>query len=421
MKRHRFCLPMVCLLACALALTTTNVSTAHGEHIANVMVGGEIVAPSVPLAMPLLGSPSGSSAPSVGKSGSYSMSGPSFVFTKGPGIIALEGGTVSDQALAADVVAGFQTAGNWWSSLFSDQVTINLTIDFQSLGSGILGSTSNVTAQANFDPVKTALGTDATTADDASAVASLQPGTSLDMLTNDTSVTPSPVIRDTDGSPNNFALDVPRANLKALGLLAAADPAEDGAITFSSNFTWDFDSSNGVSGFDFVGVAAHEIGHLMGFVSGVDTVDYTGGSGPAAPTDIDIYRVFSVLDLYRYSDDSLAESGQPTPGAVLDLAYGGTPYFSLDAGTGNLAPFSTGSYNGDGRQASHWKDSMGLGLLDPTFAPGEVGAISALDVLAMDVIGWDPITATNGVPEPSSIVLLLIGLAWFARHRRRVA
>ena len=50
---------------------------------------------------------------------------------------------------------------------------------------------------------------------------------------------------------------------------------------------------------DFVGVATHEIGHALGFVSGVDIVDLTSGVGPFAPMDLSDYRVFNVLDLYR--------------------------------------------------------------------------------------------------------------------------
>ena len=223
-------------------------------------------------------------------------------------------------------------------------------------------------------------------------------------------------------------LDIPRANLKAIGLLGANDPASDGAVTFSSNFAFDFNRGDGISGgqFDFVGVAAHEIGHLMGFVSGVDTVDfYSGPNGPAKNDDLngatagigtlDPFRVFSILDLYRYSAQALAQGA-----GVLDLAYGDTPFFSINAGATNLGTFSTGQFNGDGRQASHWKDNLSLGIMDPTFAPGELGVISSLDRLAFDVIGYD----VSPVPEPSSVVTVmgLLGLiGWRERGRARRA
>ncbi|REJ65086.1 MAG: hypothetical protein DWQ31_19545 [Planctomycetota bacterium] len=299
----------------------------------------------------------------------------------------------AQQTLALDVIGAFGDAGDLWSAIFDDDITINVDIDFDNLGAGILGSTGNVTAQSNFAPTKTALINDVTSADDAMAVANFQPGTSLDMLTNDNSTTASPVIRDNDGSANNFALDVPRANLKALGILAGNDPASDGSISFSNLFSWDFDQTPSGGEFDLIGVAAHEIGHLMGFVSGVDVVDITGGVGPFAPTALDNFRVFSVLDLYRYSAASLAEPSQPATGAVLDLAFGGNPFFSIDGGATSLATFSTGSFNGIGRQASHWLDNLGQGIMDPTFGAGEVGVITALDIQAFDVIGYDLIPA----------------------------
>jgi len=149
-----------------------------------------------------------------------------------------------------------------------------------------------------------------------------------------------------DRSGNNFAFDLPQANAKALGLRAANDPASDGNITFSSNFSWDFDRSNGISGgtFDFFGVAAHEIGHLLGFVSGVDTVDIAGGNGPFAPLDLENFRVFSAIDLLRYTDDSLSQPDQPL-GGLNDFAFGqpsagDRPFFSIDGGATELATFS---------------------------------------------------------------------------------
>jgi len=345
-----------------------------------------------------------------------------FNFTKGPGILALESGTPAQQQLAANVVAGFIAAGDLWRTYFTDAITINVTIDFQSLGAGILGQAGSETDEldwydAGASPVRTALINDATSAADAMMIANLQTVNSggLDMMTIDTANSPTyPRVRDHDGSGNNVALDVTRANLKALGLIAGNDPAEDASITFSSNFTWDFDRSNGISAgtYDFIGVAAHEIGHAMGFVSGVDTVDYCGGDGPEAPLDLDIYRVFSILDLCRYSADSLAQAEQPAEGAVLDLAYGDTPLFSIDGGDTIEGLFSTGRYNGDGRQASHWKDNLGLGIMDPTVAAGELMTITALDIMAFDVIGYD-------LPEPTTLLLLIAGGLIILRRRRR--
>ena len=223
-------------------------------------------------------------------------------------------------------------------------------------------------------------------------------------------------------------MDVNRANLRALGLIANSNTALDASITFSSAFTWDFNPNNGITAgaFDFVGVATHEIGHALGFVSGVDTVDAVSGpNGPAKNADLneddpgigtlDDFAVFSVLDLYRYS----------APG-VRNLAYGGTPYMSIDGGLtplsgAPLSRFATGDFNGDGHQASHWKDNLGIGTMDPTAAAGELLVLSLQDFRAFDVIGWDLVAE---VPEPASLTIFSVGLlalAGYCRRKRKVA
>lgn len=345
---------------------------------------------------------------------SHTSAGLVFNYTLGTELDNLQG---TNPTLAADVIAGFEAAGDLWSAILTDNVEINIVINYAALGPGILGSADTDTVTGLYSAVSAALAADATSPADALAVANLTPGAELSFLTNNRA---GSVILDDDDSVNNIALDVNRANAKALGLLAAADPGTDASITFSSNFAFDFNASNGISPgtFDFVGIAAHEIGHSLGFVSGVDAVDRYSGAGPNAGVDlngalpgigtIDPFRVFSVLDLYRYSG-----------AGVRNLAFGGTPYFSLDGGTTNQGLFSTGRFNGDGRQASHWKDGLGLGIMDPTLASGELGLITARDVLAFDAIGWNLNLSASAVPEPSTLAMLGLGAIGLVSFRRR--
>ncbi|MBW8001142.1 MAG: PEP-CTERM sorting domain-containing protein [Planctomycetes bacterium] len=87
----------------------------------------------------------------------------------------------------------------------------------------------------------------------------------------------------------------------------------------------------------------------------------------------------------------------------------GSDYFSYLEGNIQLA---TGAYNGDGNQASHWKDGLGLGILDPTLAPGELSTITYNDLVAMDLIGWEI------VPEPTTILTLALGTLLMRKRKK---
>ncbi|MFO0842136.1 MAG: NF038122 family metalloprotease [Gemmataceae bacterium] len=320
-------------------------------------------------------------------------------------------------------IAGFAAAGARWSALFSDNITVNININFTNLPAGVLGSTGSTQANYTYANVRNALIADKTSADDNTSTAALQAGPAFNMLLNRTSNNPNgsgsatPYL-DNDGDANNTTINMSNANAKALGLLAANNAAVDASISFSNLFTWDFDPSNGINAgaFDFVGIATHEIGHALGFISGVDILDIN--SPPVrGPFRDDQFTFVSTADLFRFS----AASVQQGVGVIDWTADTRNKYFSVDGGTTAGALFSNGvNFGGDGRQASHWRDNLGLGIMDPTAAPGELLAISNNDIRLFDVIGYN-LGATPAVPEPGSLALLAIGacgLAGYARRRK---
>ena len=147
----------------------------------------------------------------------------------------------------------------------------------------------------------------------------------------------------------------------------------------------------------------------------------------------------SALDLFRYSAPDTLDWTTDTPS-----------YFSADGGAtafqgGN---FSTGDFNGDGWQASHWKAPQlpngnfscampKLGILNPYICSGRPGIVTGLDLAAYDAIGYNTsanlstyaksttqiVFESTNVPEPASWAMLIagFGLTGAMLRRRRYA
>ena len=325
----------------------------------------------------------------------------------------IDNGGAAPGSLAGD---GFQSAADTWSGLLIDPVTVNLEVGFAPLAGGTIAQAGSSIFGGSLDLIRFALGADQSSDDDISAVLAIAGVGPQSVMLNRTSDHPlgpgdsTPYVAQAiDNQTVNNTVLFSSANAKALNLISPTDAAVDASITFNSNLNFDFDSSDGISSgfFDFVGVAIHEIGHSLGFISSVDAID----QNPGALSENDLAP--SILDLFRYSALS-NDSG------VIDLsADSRDKYFSIDGGATNLAAFSEGVDFGDGRQASHWKDQIpSLGILDPTAATGETLQITPLDLTGLDVIGWD-LSLTSDVAEPGIIPLLAISASLLLLGRKR--
>ncbi len=339
---------------------------------------------------------------------------------------------------------GFKIAAKYWESVLTNNVVLNFEVGFSNLGPGILGSTGS--SLATYVPISdyySLLANNGTkSALDVIAGANLSPLSGTGSVAvkvpeyinvaGKTGIAASGTRDAPDNNAISTTMALSTANVKAL-LGGGLEGLVDGGISFSNQFNFDFDPTNGIAaGFiDFIGVAVHEIGHALGFISGADDFDYYAGY--TGPVD-DAWWGYGA-DMFRYS----------APG-VLDWTFGTNSYFSIDGGQTVYQDgyFSTGTFNGDGWQASHWKEPNTpcqdfRGIMNPYICGGLGDSVTGLDLALFDAIGWntnvdvlaDPgyefSTAqmyrqfANSVPEPTSLALMLaaFGVMGGVMRRRR--
>ena len=131
-----------------------------------------------------------------------------------------------------------------------------------------------------------------------------------------------------------------RANLKALGLIAGNSEQLDGYIVMNSlessesvNWNYDYLGTATEGTLDFLSVAQHEIGHAIGFISGID---YQGWDEDSEGYDGKALNHMTSMDLFRYS---LASANL----GINDLTFGEAAFFSIDGTTDNGLAMSTGA------------------------------------------------------------------------------
>jgi len=259
-------------------------------------------------------------------------------------------------------LTGIEPAVNYvtslYSSLFSNNVTINFTIN-QSLGVPLTENFPAPQQNSSFSQIVTALAADGS-------------GAYL------------PQADPTIGL-NIGGWFINTAEAKALGIFAGDPNASDGTMYFNPSQPYTFDPSNQSvpNEYDFVALVEHEFSEMMGRDSNL-------ASGELLP-----------YDLFRFT----------APNSPNFSTTQANVYFSINNGATNLANFNSDP-SGD---IMDWAQNGVANDPYNAFAfPGQGYALNAVDLESMNAVGWESAT-----PEPSAVVPLTLALGLIAVRLRR--
>lgn len=276
----------------------------------------------------------------------------------------------------ATAQAAFQTAINYFQAQFTDNVTVRISVLFGNTGLGASNTSLQFVVPATYAQVRADLIADQLAHPSADGATSIGAGGSINQAA--------------DPFANTQYLYT-FAQAKALGARPANDAATDGTITFSNAQPFDF-TNTGAAGFDFIGVAEHEISEVMGRIQ-------LNGNCCGVAGAVDPY------DLFNFSGANAHTTGK-----------GAGRYFSINNGVTDLVDFNSFTANGGDSG-----DFLGLVANDPFNAftgQNQAHTLNAVDFTNLDVIGWDRVQGAQ-VPEPGTLALFGIALSGLAWRRRK--
>ena len=309
---------------------------------------------------------------------------------------AVDGLTIQLNALSqlqsdsnrATVIAAFQRAANIWTARIKTPITIKINIDYGfnrpsggAFPDTVVGSTSSGTVAVEYATARANLLGSASSPTE-STIYNALPATTVPVNTG-----------------NGATLEVARSVGQALGFVPLEAGTAVATISFNKSMPFDFNPDNGIAfdRLDFVGTAAHEIGHALGFIS-------NAGEGSTAP--------LTTWDLFRFRSGTTTGTFT-TAQRIMSIGgsqvYYTTQTFRVEGQNTTELSLSNGGPDGDGgdgSQSSHWKadeiTGRYIGIMDPTIGLGERSVTTENDFSALESFGWNLVSSlTPPAPLPA--------------------
>jgi hypothetical protein len=248
--------------------------------------------------------------------------------------------------------AAFKTdvmdAVRYFESIFTNPITVGLTVDYSNLAGAIGESQESQISGHTYAQVKAALAATAATPDAIAAAKSL------------------PTADPTNGS----TIFIPGYQAEALGLAPTNSYA--GEVLFSTGYAFDYTNNGTVPAgqFDFMGIVYHELTEVMG-------------------RQLDLCpSFFFPMDFFHYT----------APGALVNNGTVGG-YFSINAGATNLNSFNPSLYGDPGDLG------MAANVFNAAASAGVINPVTANDITMLNAIGWNlaPATVSSVVASGTGI------------------